>query len=158
MKLIAIRKARTDDSRDLFTWRNDEATRVASLNTSEILWGDHIKWYSSALQNPNIVLYISEDTMLGATSLGMCRFNISEKGDEAEVSINLNPEYRGRGLAQPTLHHALERFAKEFTNIELLTATIRTVNAASLKIFQAEKFIPVSEDGGVITLALRLTN
>ena len=137
-------------------WRNDPATRLASLNTSEIAWDDHSAWYSDALGKPSIALYISESSNVESESIGMCRFNISENQASAEVSINLNPEYRGKGLAQGVLHDSIQLFSEEFPNVRELTATIRTSNSASIKIFHLENFETLNEVDGVYDLARML--
>lgn len=139
-------------------WRNDPTTRLASLNTSEIAWDDHATWYSEALRKPTIAFYISEVITPEAHSIGMCRFNISEDRTSAEVSINLNPEYRGKGLAQGVLRDSIQLFSEEFPTISGLTATIRTSNSASIKIFHSENFETLNEEDGVYHLTLRLRN
>lgn len=154
--MVMIRKAQIGDSKDLFSWRNDETTRIASLNSSEISWDDHVKWYSVALHNPRIVLYIAEDNSLGLASLGMCRFNIAEAQDKAEVSINLNPVFRGKGLAQHILHESIKSFSLEKQSIGLLEAIIKSDNHPSMKIFLAEGFTPQLTQDGVVHLELQL--
>lgn len=153
--MVSIRRAQISDSRDLFSWRNDPATRAASLNTAEIAWDDHVKWYSVALHNPKIVFYVATNPTVTADSLGMTRFNISEQMDCAEVSINLNPDFRGRGLAQQILHDSLVSFSKEFPLVEELTASIKTENLASMKIFLAEGFASIATNDGVESLAFK---
>ncbi len=156
MKLTRTRRARESDSRDLFMWRNDPATRSASLNNSEITWDDHTAWYSEALRKPTIALYITEISTVESQSIGMCRFNISENLSSAEVSINLNPAYRGKGLAQGVLHDSIQHFSEDFPNVKVITATIRTSNSASIKIFHSENFETQNDKDGVFSLARTL--
>lgn len=156
MTLTTTRRARESDSRDLFLWRNDPATRSASLNTSEIAWEDHVAWYSEALCKPTIAFYISQSPTVESESIGMCRFNISEDQTSAEVSINLNPEYRGKGFAQGVLHDSIQHFLEDYANVGELTATIRTSNSASIKIFHSENFEIQNEEDGVYYLARSL--
>lgn len=154
-KVVSIRRAQSSDSSALFSWRNDPATRAASLNTSEIAWDEHVKWFSVALHNPKIVFYIATNSAVSADSLGMCRFNISDQSDCAEVSINLNPDFRGKGLAQQILHESLVSFSKEFPLVEELTASIKKENLASLKIFLAEGFTSHASFAGVEYLVFK---
>lgn len=86
----------------------------------------------------------------------MCRFNISEDQTSAEVSINLNPEYRGKGFAQGVLHDSIQHFLEDYANVGELTATIRTSNSASIKIFHSENFEIQNEEDGVYYLARSL--
>jgi len=155
---VEIRNAGIDDSRNLFEWRNDPNTRNASLNTQEIQWEEHENWYVSVLQNPNVSIYIAEDFPAQPSPLGMCRFNLSDEAETVEVSINLNPEHRGKGLAQSILHEALEVFALQHPQVRELTATIREENLPSMKIFVAENFVSQLTQDGVVQLVLKLKN
>lgn len=153
---MVIRNAGIEDSRYLFEWRNDPNTRNASLNTDEIHWEDHEKWYLVVLQNPKVVIYIAEDIPAESSPLGMCRFNLSDQTDSAEVSINLNPEHRGKGLAQSILHDAIGVFTQHHPQVLELTATIRAENLPSMKIFVSENFVPQRTEDGVVELKLNL--
>lgn len=156
MNQLIIRNAKIEDSRNLFDWRNDPATRNASLSTTEIPWGDHDVWFSAALENPLIVFYISEELHPEKSQLGMCRFNISANSDIAEVSINLNPLHRGKGLARKILHECIEVFVIQFPEIHTLTATIRDENIPSMKIFLAENFLLQQTIEGIAQLELNV--
>lgn len=146
-----IRRAEQRDSLDLLTWRNDAATRAASLNTAEVTREDHDRWYETALQNPLLVLFIVENEEQ-TDSVGMCRFNLDLEVPQAEVSINLNPAFRGKGLAQTILSESLSLFSQEYPHIHELTATIREENAPSIKIFRAAGFVDLSSHEGILEL------
>lgn len=153
---MEIRNAGIEDSRYLFEWRNDPNTRNASLNNGVIKWEDHEKWYLSVLKNPQVVIYIAEDIPEESSPRGMCRFNLSDDTDSAEVSINLNPEHRGKGLAQSILHDAIGVFTQQHPQVLGLTATIRAENLPSMKIFVSENFVPQRTHDGVVQLNLDL--
>ena len=155
---MVIRSAGIEDSRYLFEWRNDPNTRNASLNTDEIQWEEHEKWYLSVLKNPKVVIFIAEDNLSESSPLGMCRFNLSEETDSAEVSINLNPEHRGKGLAQSILHDAIGVFTQQHPQVVDLTATIREENLPSMKIFISEEFVSQSTIDGVVQLSLKVVS
>lgn len=145
--MIVIRPATADDSRDLFDWRNDEATRFASVSTDPVSWADHSAWLTRALGDPSRSIYIAELVDPGGSSaVGMCRFDMEEPAGPAEVSINLNPAHRGRGLAAGVLRAAIDRFCADRGAHVPLAATIRRANVASMRIFQRTGFVPVSQD------------
>ena len=139
--MIIIRPATAEDSSDLFTWRNDEQTRFASVSQSKIERADHDVWFTKSLTNGKRRIYIAE--LAGesntALSVGMCRFDLEPDLAVAEVSINLNPGFRGRGLAGSVLRAAIERFRVEYSGVRL-EATIRLDNAASDRIFTSSGF------------------
>jgi len=140
---LRARPANAEDSRDLFDWRNDPLTRAASRSIEPVTWAHHEKWFSGVLADEHRELYIVE---IEATSesVGMCRFD-SEAGDLAEVSINLNPALRGRGLSVPVLLAAVEKFRDGGGGA--LTATIRPENTASIRVFEKAGFRLVSSSG-----------
>ncbi len=127
---IRIEKATADDARDIWLWRNDAQTRAMSLTAGEVCWNSHSAWYAAALVNPSRVLFIGT---LAGEKVGLCRFDVSEDGESAEVGINLNPAMRGRRLSAALLSRAITEFRKE--RPAFLTATIRKSNSASIKCF-----------------------
>ncbi|MCU1411432.1 MAG: Acetyltransferase family protein [Rhodoglobus sp.] len=148
--MISLRDAAPDDSAVVFEWRNDEATRAASVSREPVAREDHERWYAGVLANPSRRLYIALED---GERVGLCRFDID--GPDAEVSINLNPEFRGKGYAGRILGGAIERFrAGEGAGIRL-TATIRPENAASMRIFAAHGFTATGSEPGLEHFELR---
>ena len=131
MKEIKIRNAKENDSKDIFEWRNDELTRQMS-HTSEIIeWENHRRWYSNALNSESRILLICEDNR--NEKIAIIYFDISESN--AIISINLNPNQRGKGLAKFCLIKSIEFFSKEYIRIKNLIAEIKEDNVASQKTF-----------------------
>ena len=61
-----------------------------SITTDEVSWEAHSNWYNNSLKNTSRYLYVGIiDTI---NKVGMCRFDIDENKNTAEVSINLNPD------------------------------------------------------------------
>lgn len=136
---VSIRRATSEDSSDLFRWRNDPATREASLNQEPVGWEEHERWYASALASADRRIYLAIGELDGATvALGMCRFDRESDGDY-EVSINLDPRARGRGLARGILEASIESLRREVGPVGL-RATIRDVNLPSARTFLAAGF------------------
>lgn len=139
---LQVRAAQDADSRDLWLWRNDAVTRAMSLSTAEISWDAHVPWFAQALADASRRFYVAE---AGGAKVGMCRFDLAYDGASAEVSINLNPDLRGRGWGAPLLAACIARFRQDFPVV--LTATIRPDNAASQRIFARCGFVLVDNDG-----------
>lgn len=140
--MITARLATSEDSRDLWIWRNDPVTRAMSITTEEVAWDVHTKWYEKSLSNPNRLLFIG--TAADNNKIGMCRFDLDEEKDCAEVSINLNPHHRGQKLSEPFLTCAIELFRKN--HAVPLKATIRKNNTASIRCFTKTGFQFDTED------------
>lgn len=133
---VTLRKATPDDASDLLAWRNDPVTRAMSRSTEPVEAADHAQWFQRALQDATCTLLIGEDD---GRKIGMVRL---ASGEETEVSINLNPLVRGRGLSRELLTKALaqERGA--------LLAVIKPENLASIRLFEGAGFVlEETEDG-----------
>lgn len=125
---VIVRPAREADALDVLAWRNDPVTRAMARNQEAVDEASHLAWFAGALADPRRTCLIGE---LGGEKIGMVRF---DRGDETEVSINLNPAHRGRGLSQPLLAAALALEPGE------VWAEIRPENAASLRLFERAGF------------------
>lgn len=55
---IAIHRATLEDSRDIWSWRNDTQTRAMSITTAEVSWDTHTIWFRDLLQDRNRYLYV----------------------------------------------------------------------------------------------------
>ena len=150
-KQIIIRPATADDSARLLLWRNDPVTRENSLTTEPVSKDNHEQWFSSTLQREDRVIYIADisSTSNQQDSCGMCRFDISQDGKSAVVSINLNPQYRGEGLSLPILMRSIGAFAQQFQGITILDAEIRESNLPSIHIFSQAGFAKINVDSEV---------
>ena len=143
MRVIIFRAAVPADSDDLFDWRNDEGTREASISRELVPRADHDRWFADALQSEARLIIIAKDPATN-DSIGTARFD-SNRG-VTEVSINLNPRFRGRGLATEVLGGAIEAFRADGGHPGALAATIRHENLASARIFAAVGFSLVASD------------
>lgn len=152
---MKIRHANETDSQDIFDWRNDPLTRAASLNTGEIDREAHQLWFSSALKNESLVMYLghADDS---SEALGMCRFDIDFGSNSAEVSINLNPKFRGKGLGKTLLTASIAKFVEDTHGLKSLTATVKEDNVSSVRLFRNAGFELVSAGENPLKFELSL--
>ena len=75
----------------------------------------------------------------------MVRFDLDGSGESAEVSINLNPSDRGKGLSKPLLKSAISHFRR--THDVPLVAEIRKTNRPSIRCFEGVGFERCASDG-----------
>ena len=146
---ITIRPAAMDDGELLWNWRNDPAVRRASLTSDKIPLADHLKWYESAVNDPNRQILIAD--YHGAPA-GMVRFDRHD--NVATVNILLDPEFRGRSLAKLILAAAIKSFGKK---AKRLRAVVKPDNPASLALFRSLSFCEVSR-GDTINLEMVLSH
>lgn len=144
---IKIRNVRSSDLQSLFKWRNDKLTRKMAFQSEMISLDKHLRWFNQILSNKKTKLYIGE---IFSDKIGVCRFDTNIKNGTTEVSINLNPNYRGRSLGKRLLDSGITHFNKIHRND--LLARIKPKNKASLKIFKSLGFQEISSNADVITL------
>lgn len=143
MTAIHVRRAVEADSRALFDWRNDPTTREGSVSTDVVEWPQHETWFRASLANPSRRIYIAEIDGSVESRVGMCRFD--RDGDDAEVSINLNPAFRGRGISGAVLRAAIDAYRESEHPVGLI-ARIRPQNVASVRLFKSAGFVRTRRD------------
>jgi RimJ/RimL family protein N-acetyltransferase len=133
---LILRKATEADALEVLAWRNDPLTRAMSRTHEEVSQAAHLAWFARVLADPRAILLIGE---LAGEKVGMVRFDC---GAETEVSINLNPAHRSRGLGYALLSQALAWAPGE------VVAEIRDENLASQQLFERAGFRLRSREGG----------
>lgn len=156
--VLHIRPAVLEDSLTLLEWRNDPQTRENSLTTEEVSLENHHKWFTGSLQREDRVIYVAEaiSSENHFQACGMCRFDISQAGKTAVVSINLSPKFRGQGLSLPILQMSITEFSQSQDQVNILEAEIKVSNQASISIFTKAGFKQVSQHDGVGRYSLKL--
>ncbi|MBT6536258.1 MAG: GNAT family N-acetyltransferase [Rhodospirillaceae bacterium] len=143
---MKLRPADSEDSNDIWEWRNDPTTRAMSRIATVTSWESHCTWFAAAQKNENKVIYIGTEGETDA-KIGMVRFDIDPANNVAETSINLNPAMRGKSLSQPFLALAAEKFSHYFNGD--LVAEIRSENSTSIRIFENVGFVEHAEEQGM---------
>ena len=138
---MLIRPADLSDLEDIFEWRNDSFSRSMSLNSEVVSLNEHINWYQSSLKNPCKEILIGSIDKL---KIGVVRFDFDVNTMQSQVSINLNPQFRGGGNGLTLLFKSIEQY--EINKHAKLAASIKKENIASLKIFCKCDFYHKSED------------
>jgi len=139
---LTLRQAVESDSESLLEWRNDPTTKAFSLSSHEVTREQHVAWFNKALRDDNCLLIIGE--VLG-DPIGMVRINILDDSGFGQVSINLNPDFRGRGISKQLLGASLLFGTRVLDNISKYCADIHVENVASQKIFSSVGFVKSSE-------------
>lgn len=160
---IIVKAAQMEDCDDLWLWRNDPHTRAQSLNSNSVPYDQHCKWFESAIGNPELFLLIGTMTKqaipTNTNKIGMVRFDLASIQDssnialtksndkKAIVSINVNPDFRGKGFAVLLLNKAVKAFktnialpTSSFNDVSFIEAIIKEENTASIKCFEHAGF------------------
>ena len=139
---ITIRRAELSDMSAILEWRNDQLTRQMFRDGSEVFPDYNKKWFRCAMKDDRRNIFISQ---AGDDKICMVRFDEFEL-NRFDVSINMNPAWRGKRLSKRVLADSIN-FLRTFKTVDLITAEVKNINVASKKIFIANGFVIVREDG-----------
>ena len=129
--MLSLRHAIEDDVFDIFNWRNDPLALKMTLRQDVISFEAHKQWFADILLDEKVVMLIG---VCNEERIGVCRFSASDDRDYADVSININPAYRGKGLGTIFLEQAITVYSQ--THTQKLFARIKNSNQASICIFE----------------------
>jgi spore coat polysaccharide biosynthesis predicted glycosyltransferase SpsG len=139
---LVARPATMQDSRQLWQWRNDPATRAGSRSSAEVPWGDHLRWFTATRAKADCLLLVVED-LVGP--VGTVRWDLRSQG-EWEVSITVAPERRGQNLARPMLRAAevalSEATRSSGTDVMAYLAVVHIDNQSSIRLFETSVYLP----------------
>jgi RimJ/RimL family protein N-acetyltransferase len=130
---LKTRRAELSDCLDLFRWRNDPLTLKMSIHSTPLEYGPHEEWFLASLQNPLRMIFIVQNRR--GEKVGMTRFDVNLERRVATVSINLNPEFRGKKLSSLVLDLSCKSFFASGKKMDL-EAVVRFDNQASIRCFQ----------------------
>jgi UDP-2,4-diacetamido-2,4,6-trideoxy-beta-L-altropyranose hydrolase len=135
---ITLREVTDLDRELIWQWANDEETRKASYSQAYITWDEHIRWFDAVQRQKNHRFYIANNG--SKKPVGQIRF--AHDGNDAIVSFSVAPESRRRSYAKEILITAAKKLFNE-TNIEQISAYVKSENMLSLRVFQKAGFRPL---------------
>ena len=143
---IEIRKASHDDVNDFYYWRNHKKTRNMLKNTEPISWKEHTDWYLKSLKRINRVSLV---ILLKGSKLKIGCIGFDIKENYSFISIIIDPKFRKKKLSKISLDEAIKFFKKDNSNINLISAEIKSENIASEKIFEQVGFVLRKKDKNI---------
>jgi UDP-2,4-diacetamido-2,4,6-trideoxy-beta-L-altropyranose hydrolase len=151
---ITFRPVSLVDSQALYDWRNSADVREFSRNSEFIAFENHVMWLRDRIERiPSEPFWIiSLDGDVG----GYVRFEKqSESTDKYEVSILLDPCYRGYGLGRRVLWEANTKMSRELGNCTII-AHVNSSNTSSLNTFVGLGFQILSLENSFFMLSIEL--
>jgi RimJ/RimL family protein N-acetyltransferase len=145
--VVTLRPAELSDGARLLQWRNDPATRAASLTSERVSLQDHRHWLALKLADPSCAFFI---IVADAEPIGQVRLDRIDD-QLAEVSIGLAPRARGQGAGREALLLAAGE-ARDRLGVTMLTARIKADNEPSLRSFAAAGFYEVGRKDEIVEL------
>ena len=135
--MIDIRSVSILDVKEIFEWRNDKLAIKMSLGANQIKWDTHIEWFQKVISSKKHCFLMCMHKK-NKKNIGCVRFDIVS--NKANISINLSPSMRGKGLAKECLIASLLFFNKKFNKILTINAKVKSKNIASIKTFNKAGF------------------
>ena len=154
--MIKIDKARKEDLVDIFFWRNNFYSRKMFKKKNKIKFFHHKIWYLNSLRSKLTVILICKTLEKHQSKIGVVRFNLLKQKQIAEVSINISPKMRRKGLGSICLKKSIKFFKKKFADYKYLIADIKIINIPSIKIFKNSGFEIIKKKNYFLLLLLKL--
>ena len=132
---LTFRMADVSDAEIYYEWVNEEEVRRQSFDTGRISLEDHLRWFKKTLIDPLVTMLVFE---FKNRKVGQIRFQ-KVANDTAIVSISINKEERGKGLASRIIKMGTEFFMERYNGFTL-QALIRKSNVGSIRSFEKAGF------------------
>ena len=133
-----IRLAEKRDCLDLWKWRNDYKAVMNSISRSVVPYQSHSKWFNRLINKTDAEIFIAYDKK-EKTKIGMVRFERKAR-KVSEVSININPHFRGKGLGREFLRRSIATFTKREPGF-VMQARVLVENHRSKRLFKSCGFV-----------------
>jgi len=133
---LSLRPAAEADADLALTWRNAPSTRLRSFVSSAIAESDHRDWWRAALGMVSRTLLVAT---LGGAPVGVLR--LDHAGDDATVSIYLDPDLTGLGVGTVMLRRTATWCQARLPELRRLHAEILPENKASQAAFHKAGFV-----------------
>ncbi len=115
----------------VFLLSNDTAVRQQSIHPQTITLEQHVQWFTRKIKDPDYIFLVVYDQQ--KQFLGQVRYEV--KNNSAVISISINRDFRGKGLAVPLLKATAARVFKLKPELKEIIAYIKPDNDAISRSF-----------------------
>lgn len=130
---LELRQVLKNDCKLIFEWANDPLVRRNALNSQEIKWEDHLKWFHSRINDDKTKMYI---LVRETENIGQLRFE--KENDYWKIDYSIDKRYRGMGMGKRIIELALREINGS------VKAWVKQDNIASCKVFEKLGFVKES--------------
>lgn len=135
---LTARDVTAADGPALLEWRTDESNWQHNWDGAEKPTLDrHMAWLNGRLGDPDCVFRI---ITRGDRPAGVVRFDLSDHGRSAYLSIYLVPGWRGQRLGLPVFFAAERALRQSHPRVERIVSRIHQANAASVQLHRDAAF------------------
>ena len=147
-----IRSVEKRDCLDLWKWRNDYKAVVNSISKSIVPYLSHSRWFNSLINKTDAEIFIAYDGK-EKKNIGMVRFE-KKNSKVIEVSININPHFRGKGLGRKFLSQSIASFINRKPGF-VVKARVLIENHRSKRLFKSCGFVVSSIRNKIVHYTLK---
>jgi RimJ/RimL family protein N-acetyltransferase len=133
-KLVRLRALEREDLPLTHEWANDPRLAFIDANHFPVSMAQEESWFDEVMQNKNRNVLIVE-FLEDQAPVGFIYFDTDYVHRSANISINISPDFQGRGMGTDALLTAIHH-AFAFMGLNRLGATIFLNNDKSLKLFE----------------------
>ena len=151
--MITLRPAGPRDLDNILAWRNAPAA-VRYSKSGHVLTREECQMvYQAALEGKDPARHVVIACIPGDVPIGYVRFDLDKKGQEAEISIAVDPSYQRKGFGTEALQRG-SAWGFAHLSIKCLTAVVMETNRSSAKIFDRAGFMRKGSDGKFLSYVL----
>ena len=93
---LSVRDVQDSDALEIYRWRNDEITVKYSKTGRGVEPEEHSEWFENVISSSK---YLVKIALINEKPIGIITFMKIDIMNHFEISINISPEFRKRGLA-----------------------------------------------------------
>lgn len=134
IQIIPVNKI-DEDAKLIMEWRNDDDTRKNSFNQEVKEWDKFKNEFYNNYFN-NIPLF----AVMNNQKIAFISFLYTDNNDTLKIGINLDPNYRGKGLSTDIIKLSINYIKQQYPDIKSIIADIKEFNIPSIKTFTNADF------------------
>ncbi len=150
---IYLRLVNNHDVDLLFHWANQDSVRMNSFNSQKIPYEDHVVWFSKAISNPDIAMYILEDCGIPVAQI---RLVIERDNETATINYSVSEEHQGLGYGKKIISLVDHAPVINSLQIKRLIAKVKASNTASVSVFRSNGYREIFIEDNVFTFQKEL--
>lgn len=139
IRLIKVEKSQAD-ARLVMEWRNNPQTLQMFYHQEPKIWPDFfVEFLDNYFETPSYLFPLFAEA--NGEKVAFLKFGLIDDNSNSittDISINIAPAYRGKGLAAPIIDSASKLLKK--SGVSQIVAEIRRINIPSIKSFQRAGF------------------
>lgn len=151
---FTIRPVIASEKRDIFNWRNDDATLALTCHADPVNWTYHQRWFGDCLNSLKSDLLLCVRNSDEQEKIALVRFEMSADQSRAEIALEIQSGTSERSeLAIMKL--VLADFFARRKECEAIDARVNAADAAAVTLFELAGFVCLgAETGGVVHFVL----